>query len=146
LHILPVLLWVILLGLFLWLLKPRLLSAEEKTQAITPKLSGVSSRMLFMALVISICFLATATMFERVGSGMHEAERYLTPLYPPVIVLVLLAWPIKKRWAMKLGPGFLIIWTLYQGVRVGHNAFQLRQLSPAEADVNIQRLLNQLKK
>jgi hypothetical protein len=146
LHILPVLLWVIILGLFLWLLKPRLLSAEEKTQAITPNLSGVSSRMLFMALVISICFLVTATMFERIGSGMHEAERYLTPLYPPVIVLVLLAWPIKKRWAMKLGPGFLIIWTLYQGIRVGHNAFQLRQLSPAEADVNIHRLLNQLKK
>jgi hypothetical protein len=146
LHTLPVLLWVIVLGLFLWVLRPRLHSAEEKKQALLSNPSVVSSRMLFMALVVSICFLAIASMFERIGSGMHEAERYLTPLYPPVILLVLLTWPANKRWAIKLGPGLLVVWTLYQGIRVGHNALQLRQLPPAEADVNIQRLLKLLKK
>jgi hypothetical protein len=145
LHTLPVLLWVIVLGLFLWVLRPRLHSAEEKKQALLSTLSVVSSRMLFMALVVNICFLAMASMVERIGSGMHEAERYLTPLYPPVILLILLNWPTNKRWAIKLGPGLLVIWTLYQGIRVGHNALQLRQLPPAETDINIQRQLKLLK-
>jgi hypothetical protein len=140
LHIVPVLVWVSVLGLLLWVLRPRLFSSGE-IDSLAPTLTIVSSRMLFMALLLSVSFLAAATMLERIGNGLHEAERYLTPLYPVVILLVLLAWPTRKRWAVKLGPGLLVAWTLYQGVRVGHNAHQLQQLPPADITGSIRRLL-----
>jgi hypothetical protein len=140
LHIIPVLLWVAILGLVLWTLRPRLPS-HTGAQALPSIPSLVSSRMLFMALLVSVGLLAIATMLGRIGNGLHEAERYLTPLYPAVILLVLLAWPTRKRWAVKLGPGLLVAWTLYQGIRVGHNANQLRQLAPADITRSIQRLL-----
>jgi hypothetical protein len=140
LHIVPVLVWVSALGLVLWILCQCLFSSGE-TESLTLTLTIVSSRMLFMALLISISLLAGATMLKRIGNGLHEAERFSTPLYPAFILLVLLAWPTRKRWAVKLGPGLLVAWTFYQGVRVGHNAHQLQQLPPADITGSIQRLL-----
>jgi hypothetical protein len=140
LHTIPVLVWVAVLGLLLWVLQPQLFSSGE-TGMLPPMLPIVGSQMLFMAITVSIGLLAMVTMLERIGNGLHEAERYLTPLYPAVIILVLQAWPNERRWAVKLGPGFLIAWTLYQGIRVGHNAHQLQQLPPADIAGSIQRLL-----
>jgi hypothetical protein len=139
-RLLPALVWMVALGLLLWWLRPREVNTESTTGPLSILLV-VCSRMLFTALVATIGFLAAATMLERIGVGLHEAERYLTVLYPVVVILALLTWPTNKRWAIKLGPALLVSWILYQGVRIGHNAHQLQQLPPANV-VYVQRLLS----
>ena len=125
----PVAGWLAVLALVLLALWPRPLASKDTapTAADWPR---VGLRMLFMGLLITVGLLAAITMRQRIGHGLHEAERYLTPLYPPVLLLVLRAWPADVRWSARIGPGLLAAWLLYQGVRMGHNVQQLRQLPP----------------
>jgi hypothetical protein len=120
---LPNLGWIVLLAVVLWLLRPRL--AKPIEAASWPMLA---TRMLFASLMCTLFLLTLSAWRERIGHDQYEAERYLSALYPPVLLLVLLAWPTSARWAARLGPVMLVAWLLYQGVRVGHNAHRLHQL------------------
>jgi len=128
---LPAIGWVGLLGMLLVLLWPRPLG--QSGLAATPSPYGLlSGRMLFGSLLLSLLFLVYSAVRGRIGADVYEAERYLTPLYPPVVLLVLLRWPAAGGWATRLGPALLVAWVLYQGLRLAHNADQLRQLPSVE--------------
>ena len=125
--------WVGLLGMLLVLLWPR--PHGELVAAPGPR-GLLGGRMLFGSLLLSLLPLVYSAMRGRIGADVYEAERYLTPLYPPVILLVLLRWPAAGRWAPRLGPALLVAWVLYQGLRLAHNASQLRQLPAMEEQLN----------
>jgi hypothetical protein len=125
---LPNLGWIVLLAVVLWLLRPKLVRPNDA--ASRPMLAA---RMLFAGLVCTLLLLTLAAWRERIGHDQYEAERYLSALYPPVLLLVLLAWPTNVRWVARLGPVLLVAWLLYQGVRVGRNAHRLHQL-PGDTD------------
>lgn len=129
----PIVVWVLVLVVLLGLLWPRPAPGSR-----TPTSSGalVGARMLLAALVLTMVILTASATYGRTGSGLFEAERYLTPLYPPVVLLVLLAWPANGRWAVKTGPYLLMAWVLYQGVRATHNAQQLREMPAADMDIH----------
>ncbi|MVN78367.1 hypothetical protein GO988_18710 [Hymenobacter sp. HMF4947] len=132
----PIVAWVAVLVALLGLLWPRL-ATSHGTPATNGSNALASARILLAGLVLTVVILTASATYGRTGSGLFEAERYLTPLYPPVVLLVLLAWPANVRWAAKVGPYLLVAWVLYQGVRAGHNAQQLRSI-PA-ADMHIHR-------
>jgi len=92
----------------------------------------LSSRVLYGAFVAMLIVLTVSVMRARAGRGLHEAERYATALYPPLVLLVLLAWPRQGQWASRLGPWLLGAWLLYQGARVAHSSQHLRQVPPIE--------------
>lgn len=125
---LPSLGWIVLLALVLWLL--HLTLRKQLAAASWPMLAA---RMLLAGLLCTLFLLTLAAWRERIGHDQYEAERYLSALYPPVLLLVLLAWPTNARWAVRLGPIMLVAWLLYQGVRVGHNTHRLHQL-PGDTD------------
>ena len=92
----------------------------------------LGGRLLFGSLLCTLLALAYSAMRGRSGVDVYEAERYLTPLYPPVMLLVLMRWPSAGTWARRLGPALLVGLVLYQGLRLAHNADQLRRLPPIE--------------
>ena len=59
---------------------------------------------------------------------MHDAERYASVLFAPVVVLLLAAWPAHApRW---LGQVTVAAWLLAGAVRAGHVASDLRRVPP----------------
>ncbi len=92
----------------------------------------LSTRLLYTAFVAMLAVMIISVMRARAGRGLQEAERYATALYPPLMLLVLLAWPSRGRWAARLGPGLLGLLLLYQGARVVHSSQHLRQVAPIE--------------
>lgn len=130
LPLLPPVLWLVVLlaiGLLLWP-RPQLELPSGGEWASGWVLLG--SRALYGALVVTLLVLVTSVMRGRVGYGIHEAERYVTALYPPFVLLVLLAWPRQGQWATRLGPWLLGAWLLYQGARMVHSSQHLRQVPP----------------
>ncbi len=93
------------------------------------QMAGVAGRLLFGSLAVSLPLLLLSTVLGRAGLGLDEAERYLTPLFPPVALLLLRAWPRAGRLAW-LGRGLLLGSLLYQALRLGHTARYLHQLPP----------------
>ena len=132
---LPAVGWAGLLVLVLVGLWPRPVSPSE-CRALPGRDVLLSSRMLFGSLLLSLLCLTFSGMRGRSGTDVFEAERYLTPLYPPVLLLVLLRWSAVGRWAARLGPALLVAWVLYQGLRLGHNAYHLRGLPAIEGLLN----------
>ncbi|TDN37629.1 hypothetical protein A8B98_03660 [Hymenobacter sp. UV11] len=126
---LPAAVWVCLLvGVAaLW---PWAAIVRTPTRTVPAGLPLLCQRMLFMGLVLSLVLLTGSAARGRIGADVHEAERYLTPLYPTVLLLVLLNWPATKSKLIRLGPVLVVAWVLYQGVRAGHNAYRLHRLPP----------------
>jgi len=90
----------------------------------------LSARILYAAFLACLTLLIISVMRSRAGYGLQETERFATVLYPPLMLLLLLAWPTKGRWANRLGPGLLGLLLLYQGARVVHSSQHLRQVAP----------------
>jgi hypothetical protein len=132
LEIVPAGWWLLLLLALLLLLWPRPAQGPPAGGQWPPAWVLVSSRVLYTACLAMLAALILSVMRARAGHGLQEAERYATALYPPVMLLVLLAWPSKWPWAAKLGPGLLGVWLLYQAARVGHSSQQLHQVRPIE--------------
>ena len=129
---LPPLLWAGLLALLLVGLRPQ--AAGHPELAPAPAHAALTgSRMLFNSLAVSLLLLVYSATRDRIMSDVYEAERYLTPLYPAVLVLVLRRYPVASRYGAFLAPVLLVAWVLYQGARLAHNVHQLHQLPPLHA-------------
>lgn len=123
---LPAAAWaLLLLALLAWLWPRR---SVESSAGLATSWPSLWAGLLFGAVVASLVLLIVSGALGRSGRGLHEAERYATALYAPVVVLGLLAWPATPRWARCGGPVLLAAWLLYQGARAAHNAQQLRHL------------------
>ena len=144
---LPNVLWVaILLGLFavLWprrrpgrqfgeLLSARGLAGEPANPAF-PAAPGyrfstqLVREVLWGAAVALVALVAALTVFAQSAAGVHDAERYASVLFGPVVLLVLAAWPARApRW---LGRLLLGLWLLGLAGRAVHVARDLRQVPP----------------
>ena len=94
-------------------------------------------RLLWAGAVACLLLLLLATVFSRSAAGVHDAERYVSVLYPVVVLLTLHKWPTiapfrslsPAAWR-RVGQVLLFAWLLYAGLRALHNAQQLHQLSP----------------
>jgi len=129
----PAGIWVAVLGLLLLALWPRPAGGQCPDVAFPAwRLAGM--RILFLSLLSTIALLGLAAWLGRIGHDTYEAERYLTALYPPVLLLLLWAWPAQARWARRMGPVLLAALVLYQGIRTGNNVPRLRRLPPASLE------------
>ena len=85
-------------------------------------------RVLWAAAVALVALVAGLTVFAQSAAGVHDAERYASVLFGPVLILVLAAWPARAPgW---LGRLLLGLWLLGLAFRVGHVAHDLRRLPP----------------
>ena len=144
---LPQALWVAaLLGLFaaLWprrrasrqvgaLAAPSTPGAEPANVAF-PAAHGLSfgpqlvRKVLWAAAAALVVLVAGLTVYAQSAAGVHDAERYASVLFGPVVILVLAAWPARApRW---LGAVVLGLWLLGAAVRVAHVAHELRRVPP----------------
>lgn len=144
---LPNALWAaVLLGLFaaLWprrrpwrqvgaLASSRIADAEPANTAF-PATHGLSfstqlvREVLWAAAVALVTLVAALTVFAQSAAGVHDAERYASVLFGPVVILVLAAWPARApRW---LGALLLGLWLLGSAVRVAHVARDLHRVPP----------------
>ena len=75
-----------------------------------------------------MALVAVLTVFAQSAAGVHDAERYASVFFGPVVMLVLAAWPARApRW---LGMALMGLLLLGLAVRVGHVASDLRRVSP----------------
>ena len=85
-------------------------------------------QILWGAGLALVVLVAGLTVFAQSAAGVHDAERYASVLYGPVVLLVLAAWPAQgPRW---LGRALLGAWLLGAALRVGHVAPDLRRVPP----------------
>ena len=99
-------------------------------------------RLLWAGAVACLLLLLLATVFSRSAAGVDDSERYVSVLYPVVVLLTLHNWPSGgSGWlARRVGPvawrwlsrALLLAWLLYANVRTLHNARRLYQLPPTE--------------
>jgi hypothetical protein len=94
-------------------------------------------RVLWVSSSFFILLLIIATTFTRSASGLYDAERYVSVLFGPVILLALRRmgrWaeaPLeRRRWASWLVVGVVGVWLAYAAGRSISNAAALRQLPP----------------
>ena len=88
-------------------------------------------KTLWSASVSLVVLVAGLTVFAQSAAGIHDAERYASVLFAPVVLLVLAAWPARApQW---LGAGLMAIWLLGAAVRAGHVAQDLRRVKPLPA-------------
>ncbi|GAB3857835.1 hypothetical protein GCM10028822_32190 [Hymenobacter terrigena] len=86
---------------------------------------------LWSASVALVILVAGLTVFAQSAAGIHDAERYASVLFAPVVVLVLAGWLARApRW---LGMGLMVVWLLGAAVRVSHVAQELRRVPPLPA-------------
>ena len=84
--------------------------------------------VLWAAAGALVALVAGLTVFAQSAAGVHDAERYASVLFGPVLILVLAAWPARApRW---LGAGLLGLWLLGLAFRTGHVARDLRRVPP----------------
>ncbi len=121
--------WILLLMGVVRLLWPQQTGRLASIGGWSASWSLLGARLLFGALVSTLILLIGSVLTGRAGAGVHEAERFITALYPPVVLLVLLIWRSQYRW---LGSSLLTAWLLYQAVRLGHNVQYLRHVRPIE--------------
>lgn len=132
LQLLPPMFWLVVLLVICLLLRPRSQPGLPTGGEWPGEWVLLSTWVLYAAFGVMLVVLIISVMRARAGRGLQEAERYVTALYPPLMLLVLLAWPAQRRWAAWLGPGLLGFLLLYQGVRVVHSSQHLRQVRPIE--------------
>ena len=131
--LLPHAVWAVaLLMLFggLWPRHPFGQRLLEKT--FNPKASEIPGqlllRILWSAALTLVALVAILTVFSQSAAGIHDAERYASIVFAPVLLLVLAAWPAcAPRW---LGWALGAAWLLCSALRVGHVALDLRRLTP----------------
>ena len=132
LPLVPTGVWLLLLLLICLLLFPRAPQAKQAGYDWPDEQEVIGVRILYSALLFYLILLIASVMRARAGTGLQEAERFATALYPPLMLLVLRAWPHRGRWATRLGPGLLGLLLLYQGGRVVHSSQHLRRVAPIE--------------
>lgn len=132
LPLVPTGVWLLLLLLICLLLFPWAPRAHQARPDWPDGQGVLGVRILYAALLASLTLLIISVMRARAGYGLQEAERFATALYPPLMLLVLRAWPPCGRWATRLGPGLLGLLLFYQGARVVHSSGHLRQVAPIE--------------
>lgn len=85
-------------------------------------------RVLWAAAVALVALVAALTVYAQSAAGVHDAERYASVLFGPVVILILAAWPARlPRW---LGQLVLALWLLGLAFRAGHVAQDLRRVPP----------------
>jgi len=128
---LPDVLWAALLaGLFALLRPPNGTELwADNVPRFQPQLPArLMLQALWSASLALVVLVAGLTVFAQSAAGIHDAERYASVLFGPVVLLVLAAWPARgPRW---LGPMLLVVWGLGAAVRVGHVARDLRRVTP----------------
>jgi hypothetical protein len=124
--VLPTSLWGFsLLGLlvFTWPRGKMLVTAQGSG------LASVFPRLLWGSLLSFLVLIIVATTFTRSAAGLHDAERYASVLFAPVLLLVLRQLPVPQtagaRWLVGAG---LALWLGYAAARAGTNAQALRRL------------------
>ena len=91
-------------------------------------------RVLWVATAGFLLLLIIATTFTRSAAGLHDAERYASVLFGPVLLLALLrvARPAAGRaaapWPRWLLLGLVGLWLAYAAGRAASNALTLRKL------------------
>ncbi|WP_460504139.1 hypothetical protein, partial [Hymenobacter agri] len=131
-----------LLGLFAVLWPRRLAAAQSAPSGSDAELvdtaplatyerhfrTQLMRRVLWTAAVVLVALVAGLTVFAQSAAGVHDAERYASVLFGPVVILVLAAWPVHApRW---LGQLLLGLWLLGLAFRAGHVAHDLRRVPP----------------
>ncbi|MDB5269882.1 MAG: hypothetical protein JWP58_2922 [Hymenobacter sp.] len=102
--------------------------AFPRSRAIADSQIQLMLKTLWSASVALVVLVAGLTVFAQSAAGIHDAERYASVLFAPVVLLVLAAWPAQApRW---LGAGLVAVWLLGAAVRVGHVAQDLRRVPP----------------
>ena len=134
--LLPQGLWLgALPGLF-WLLWPRgagrRLGAAHSASTALPAANIFSAylllRPLWSAALTLVALVVALTVFAQSAAGIHDAERYASVLFAPIILLALAAWPARgPRW---LGWAAGAAWLLSAALRAGHVAKDLHGLRP----------------
>jgi hypothetical protein len=136
----PNILWVIvLMGVFstLWPWRHAGTLAALRPPDAEPANPGLGFRsrlmraVLWAAAVALVALVAGLTVFAQSAAGVHDAERYASVLFGPMVLLVLAAWPARApRW---LSAGLLAVWLLGLAFRAGHVAQDLRRVPPLAA-------------
>jgi hypothetical protein len=98
-----------------------------------PSNSVLMLRMLWGAGAVLVILVAALTVFAQSAAGIHDAERYASVLFAPVMLLVLAAWPMRApRW---LGLVAAVALLVFAGGRVGHVARDLRRVPTLSSDL-----------
>ena len=131
--LLPHAVWAgLLLGLLalLWPRRPRAAGgpAAPSGQPTTTMPGHLLLRMLWSATVTLVALVATLTVFAQSAAGIHDAERYASVLFGPVVLLGLAAWPARAP--RGLGRALAAAWLLSAALRVAHVAHDLRRVPP----------------
>ena len=139
--LLPSVVWALLLLALFWGLWPR--SAQSRSAASLAESpafnalrngvgqSPAGSHILMLQASWSACatlvaLVAVLTLFAQSAAGIHDAERYASVLFGPVMLLVLAAWPARvPRWLSRVVVAVLLV---FAGLRVGHVAQDLRRV------------------
>ena len=131
--LLPHAVWAaVLLGLFglLWPRRPWAAIPAEvfPEQGPSEAARQLLLRMLWSTVLTLVALVASLTVFAQSAAGIHDAERYASIVFAPVLLLVLAAWPPQApRW---LGRALVAAWLLSAALRVSHVAGDLRRLKP----------------
>ena len=104
------------------------LSATATAESYLTLPAHLLRRTLWSTTLVLVALVAALTVFAQSAAGVHDAERYASVLFAPVVVLLLAAWPARApRW---LGQAVVAAWLLAGAVRVGHVASDLRRVPP----------------
>lgn len=135
--LLPNVLWAAMLLGLLALLWPRRAAQPPAVDALAAGPAPIQPqtdaklllRALWAASVALILLVAGLTVFAQSAAGIHDAERYASVLFGPMVLLVLAAWP-GGRLPGLAGLLLAALWLMAAGLRAGHVARDLRQLPP----------------
>ena len=140
--LLPHVVWaVVLLGLFglLWPRRSLRIGPAYIIPGPTPATSAAEQqgaevvrqmllRTLWSTALTLVVLVAALTVFAQSAAGIHDAERYASVLFAPIIMLALAAWPARApHW---LGNFLVVAWLIMAALRVGHVALDFRRLPP----------------
>jgi hypothetical protein len=132
------LLWALaLVGILmlLWPQRPRGPVAESPSGNELPSATRFL-RVLWTSTVVFVLLLIISTTFTRSAAGLHDAERYASVLFAPVVVLAVhrvagqAGRPGLPQLARLVVMGVVGFWLLYSAGRAVSNVAALRKLPP----------------
>ncbi|WP_046247296.1 hypothetical protein [Hymenobacter terrenus] len=90
-------------------------------------------RILWTATVSLVALVSVLTVFAQSAAGLHDAERYASVLFAPLLVLTLAAWPARApHWLQGV---VITVWLFSTALRAGHVAADLHRLPPITPDL-----------